>query len=102
MWFSRYSMMAFCNSVTLLKTPRRMRFRVISAKNRSLDHVEPGRRGWCEVQVKAGMRFEPALYGRGLTSGIVVNDPVKVEIGRGLLVDQLEKTKKSSVPMARH
>ena len=41
-----------------------------------LDHVEPGRRGWCEVQVKAGMRFEPALYGRGLMSGIVVNDQV--------------------------
>src|SRR5262245_66565972 len=52
--------------------------------------------------MKAGMRFEPALYGRGLMSGIVVNDQVKVEIGRGLLVDQLEKTQEFSVPMARH
>ena len=35
MWFSRYSMMALLSSATLLKVPRRIRFRVISAKNRS-------------------------------------------------------------------
>ena len=35
LWFSRYSMIASLSSATLLKAPRRMRFRVISAKNRS-------------------------------------------------------------------
>ena len=35
LWFSRYSMMALLSSATLLKAPRRIRFRVISAKNRS-------------------------------------------------------------------
>src|SRR5215470_2437262 len=35
LWFSRYSMMALLSSAVLLKAPRRMRFRVISAKNLS-------------------------------------------------------------------
>src|ERR1700739_2398118 len=27
-----------------------------------LNHVEPGSRGGCEVQMEAGVRFDPALY----------------------------------------
>jgi hypothetical protein len=34
--------------------------------------------------------------------GIVVDDQMKVEIGRGLMIDQLEKMQELSVPMARH
>lgn len=36
LWLSRYSMMAFLSSAMLLKAPRRIRFRVVSAKNRSI------------------------------------------------------------------
>ena len=47
----------------------------------ALNHVEPGRRGRGEVQVEARMCPEPALYRRGLVSGIVVDDQMKIEIG---------------------
>ena len=47
----------------------------------ALDHVEPGSRGWCEVQMEAGMPLEPTLHRGGLVGGIVVNDQMKVEIG---------------------
>jgi transposase len=67
-----------------------------------LDHVEPGRRGGREVQVKAGMRLEPALYGGGLMGGVIVDDEMEVEIGRGLLIDQLQETQELAVAMARH
>jgi hypothetical protein len=40
----------------------------------SFDHVEPGRRGGCEVQMEAWMRLEPAFYGGRLMRGIVVDD----------------------------
>ena len=53
----------------------------------ALDHVEPGCRGRREVQTKTGMRLEPALHGGGLVSRIVIDDEVKTETGRGLLVD---------------
>src|SRR5580704_12213946 len=52
LWFSSYSMMALLNSATLLKVPRRIRFRVISAE--PLDHVEPRSRSRREVQMEAG------------------------------------------------
>jgi hypothetical protein len=37
----------------------------------ALEHVEPGSRGWREVQMKAGMRFDPVLHGRGFVSGVL-------------------------------
>src|SRR6266404_5227719 len=90
-------MMACFNSSTLLKTPRRMRFLVISAKNRStmLSH-EP------EVQVKARMPLEPALYRRGLVGGIIVDDEMQVEIGQSPFVDGLEKAEELAMPVAGH
>ena len=54
------------------------------------------------MQVETGMGFEPALYRRGLMGGIVIHDQMEVEIGRGLMIDQLEKTQELSMPMARH
>ena len=60
----------------------------------ALNHVEPGGRGRREVQMEAGMRLEPALYGRGLVSGIVVDHQMEIEIGRGLMIDQPEKAQK--------
>ena len=45
-----------------------------------LDHVEPRRRGRNEVQVEAWMALEPALHGRRLVCGVVVQDNVDVQI----------------------
>jgi hypothetical protein len=49
----------------------------------AFDHVEPGRRGRSEVQMEARMYLEPALHGRGLVSGIVINDEMEIETGGG-------------------
>jgi len=68
----------------------------------ALDHVEPGGRRRGEVQMKTGMRREPALDGRGFMSGVVVDDQMKVEPGRGLPIDQREKTQELAVAVARH
>lgn len=68
----------------------------------ALHHVEPGRRGRREVQMEARMRLEPALYGRCLVGGIVVDDQVEVETGRGPMIDQLEKAQELSMPVAWH
>ena len=67
-----------------------------------LDHVEPGCRGGREVQMEAWMRFDPALHGRRLVGGIVVDDEMKIETSRGLLVDQLEKAQELAMAMTRH
>ena len=94
-------MMAAFSSATLLKAPRRMRFRVISAKKRStmLSH-EPD----VGVKLRRWKRvcFEPAFDGGRLMRGIVVDDEVKVETLSDLLVNQLEKAQKLPVPMAWH
>ncbi len=68
----------------------------------ALDHVEPGRRGRCEVQMEARMFLEPTLHGRGLMGGIVIDNQMQIETGRGLLIDHLEKAQELSVSMARH
>ena len=57
----------------------------------ALDQVEPGGGGRSEVQMEARMRREPASDLGGLMGGVVVEDQVKVEIGRRLLVDLLQK-----------
>lgn len=64
MWFSKYSMMAFLSSATLLKAPRRMRFRVIWKE--ALHHVEPE----AEVGVKWRWKRGCALSQR-LTGGVL-------------------------------
>ena len=66
------------------------------------DHVKPGSRSRREVQMEAGMGFEPALYGRSLMRGIIVNDEMEIETGGGLLVDQSEKAQELAMSMARH
>jgi hypothetical protein len=78
--------MALLSSATLLKAP-------ISSDlgEEPLNHIEPGGRGGCEVQMEAGARFDPALYSWGRVSGIVVYDEMEIETSGGLLIDQLEK-----------
>src|SRR6516165_7110806 len=83
--------MACLSSATLWKAPRRMRFRVISAKKRSTMLSQ-------EVEVETRMGLEP---GRGFMGGVVVNHEMKVEALWGLLIDQLEKAQELAMPMAR-
>src|SRR4029077_18187864 len=86
-------MMACFSSSTLLKTPRRMRFRVISAKKRStmLSH-EP------DVGVKCRWKRACRLSQR-FTAGVLW---VQVEIGQRPLVDGLEKAEELAMPVAGH
>ena len=49
------------------------------------------------MQVKAGMRLKPALYGVGLMGGVIVDDEMEVEIGRGVVIDQLQETQELAV-----
>ena len=44
----------------------------------ALDHVEPRAGSGREVQVKARMPLEPALYRRGLVGSITVDDEMQV------------------------
>lgn len=88
-------------SATRSKALRRMRFRVISAKKRptmlSQEAEVSLKRKW-----KRGCAFEPTLFGWCLMGGIVVNDQMEIEAGRGLIINQLEKAQELSVPMPRH
>ena len=91
-------MIAFSRSATLLKTPRRMRCSVISAKKRSTklsQEAEVGVR-----QMEARMRREPAPDLGRLVGGAVVDDQVQVEIRRCLLVDAFQKAQEFAMPMA--
>ena len=67
----------------------------------AFDHVEPGRRGRREVQMKARMRLEPAFDGGRLMRGIVVDDEMQIQTGGGSVIDQLEKAQKLTMPVAR-
>jgi hypothetical protein len=51
------------------------------------------------VQVKALVMLEPTLHGWGLVSGIVVDDQMQVETGRGLPVDRLEEPQDAGGPI---
>lgn len=62
----------------------------------ALDGVDPGRAGGREMDMEARMAGEPSLHGLGLVGGVVVEDQVQVEFGRGLLVDQAEEADGSS------
>jgi hypothetical protein len=84
---TRARLIALLSSVTLLKAPRRMRFR---GGEEALNHVEPGSRGR-----EARMGLEPALYGRRLVGGIVVDDQVEIETGRGSMMISLRKRRNS-------
>ena len=93
-------MMALLSSATFLKNAASDTL-AGDLGEEALNHIEPGSRGRCEVQVEARMRVEPAFYGRGLMGCIVVDDQMQVEIGRGLMIDQFEKAQELSMPMAR-
>src|SRR4029077_5039871 len=73
-----------------------------SCDNAALDHVEPGSRSRSEVQTKALVALEPSLHRLGLVGGIVVDDQMQIEIGRGLPVDGFEEAQEFAMAMAGH
>ena len=65
-----------------------------------LDEVEPGTGGRGEVQREAFVPRQPALHGRGLVGGVVVDDQMQIEIGGSLAVDLFEEVQELLGPMA--
>ena len=66
----------------------------------SLDHVEPGRRGWREVHIEARMLGEPFLYGGMFVRGVVVGDEMQGLVLRRLAVDLLQELQPLGVGVA--
>src|SRR5947207_12291256 len=66
----------------------------------AFDQVEPGRGGGSEVHVEAGMLGQPPLHLGVLVGGVIVDDQMDVETGRGLAVDALEEGKPLLVAVA--
>ena len=54
-------------------------------------HVEPGRAGGSEVQMKARMPSQPALHFGVFMGGVVIADQVQLPVGGDGLVDQAEE-----------
>src|ERR1700730_4011105 len=65
----------------------------------ALDHVEPRTGSRREVQVKARMPLEPALYRGSLVGGIIVDDEMQIEIGRCPFVDGVEEAEEFAMPV---
>jgi hypothetical protein len=61
------------SSVTLRKTPRRIASCVMRPK-KTLDLIEPGGRGRCEVKMDALVTSQPSLDRGVLVGGVVVDD----------------------------
>ena len=53
------------------------------------------------MHVKAGVAIEPSRDRWVLMGGVIVGDDVDVEIGRALLIDQLEEGEPLLMAMAR-
>ena len=71
--------MAASSSATLLKTPRRMRLPVISAKKRSTRFSQDDEVGM-KCNVKRGCPLQPCFHLIGLVGCVVVNDELEVEM----------------------
>src|SRR5262249_37873792 len=69
---------------------------------KTLNEIEPGRRCRDEVQFEARVTLEPPLHSRCLVCGVVVDDQVQIEIGKGFPVDLLEEFEEILGTMARH
>src|SRR5260370_19718679 len=68
----------------------------------AFDGVEPGGRGWGEVEMEALVPFEPGADLGMLVRRVVVDDQVEFPPGRGLAVDLLEKADEFLMPSAAH
>src|SRR6267142_905676 len=77
--------MAWMRSATLVKDPRRMRFRVISANQRSTRLSQEELVG-IKCQIEARMFLYPAFNAGMLMGCVIVDDEVQVEPRRGLTI----------------
>ncbi len=68
----------------------------------AFDGIEPGCRGWCDVEMDARMSFERGADLGMLVRGVVVNDEMQVPVGRGFAMDLVEKADELLMPMAVH
>jgi hypothetical protein len=68
-----------------------------------LDEVEPGAGRRREVQDEAFASCQPAFHGRYFVGGVVVEDQMQIEMGGGLAINFLRKTRNASALWrARH
>ena len=68
----------------------------------SLHHIEPGTGSRGEVKMEARVPAEPRLYPRMFMRTVVVDDEMKLQSGRGLGIDSLQKANELLMPMAGH
>jgi hypothetical protein len=68
----------------------------------ALYEVQPRATGRDEVEVEAWMALEPSPHLGVLVGRVVVEDQVKVDIGRGLGVDEIEELDPLLMPVAGH
>ena len=61
--------------------------RTLRFAKEALDQVEPGRGGWGQVQMEAGMTLEPGDDLGMFVSGVVVADDVNIQLGGDLALD---------------
>jgi hypothetical protein len=69
---------------------------------KALDGVEPGSRGWGEVEGPAGMASEPFPRSGMLVGGVVVQDRVDRLAGGDFALDGVEEADELLMPMALH
>ena len=68
----------------------------------ALHHVQPRAGSGNEMQVEAGMAFQPGLDARMFVRPVVVDDQMQVQIEWCLDADQLQETDKFLMAMPRH
>lgn len=68
----------------------------------ALHHVQPRAGSGNEMQVEAGMAFQPGMDARLFVRPVVVDDQMQVQIEWCLDADQLQKTDKFLMAMPRH
>src|SRR5277367_430676 len=68
----------------------------------TLDSVEPGARGWREVEDETRMAIEPGANVRMLVGGIVVKNDMNDLADRNLRLDRVQKSNEFLMTMALH
>src|SRR6516164_6628601 len=93
--------MALCRSTIERKTPRRMRWRVILEK-KALHGIEPGCRGWGEVEGPTWMTRQPSQHLGMLVRGVIVEHGMDQFAGWHVALDGIEETNEFAMSVALH
>ena len=62
--------------------------------------IEPRGRGWREVEVETGVPFQPPFDFRRLVGGVVIDNQVDIQAGKGLAVDPVQEANELLAPVA--